>query len=80
MDDKEIKDIHNYYILGKKHEKEEFKNYVLYFINTNIEANNEYMKEIKKYNIDTIKEYLTIEKTETENAILTILKDYIELY
>ena len=76
--EKEIKDIHNYYSLGKKHEKEEFKNYVLYFINTNIEANNEYMKEIKKY--DTIESILKIEKTEAENAILALLKDYIELY
>lgn len=76
--EKEIKDIHNYYCLGKKHEKEEFKNYVLYFINTNIEANNEYMKETKKY--DTIESILKIEKTEIENAILALLKDYIELY
>lgn len=80
MDDKEIKDIYNYYSLGRKHEKEEFKNYVLCFINANIEFNNNYMEEIKKYNIDTIQEYIKIEKTETENAILTVLKDYIEMY
>ena len=77
---KEIKDIYNYYSLGRKHEKEEFKKYVLCFINVNIEYNNNYMEERKKYNIDTIQEYLTSEKAETENAILTLLKDYIKLY
>jgi hypothetical protein len=81
MDDKEIKDIYNYYSLGRKHEKEEFKKYVLYFINANIEVNNKDMEERKKYNnIDTIQEYEYIEKIKTENAILTLLKDYIELY
>lgn len=75
---KEKKDIYNYYSLGRKHEKEEFKKYVLCFINVNIEVNNNYMGGRKKY--DSIETILNIEKTEAQNAILTLLKDYIKLY
>lgn len=80
MDGKEIKDIYNQYSLGRKHEKDVFKNYVLYFIDVKIKCNNKYMEERKKYMIDSIQEYLTNDKAEIENAILTLLKDYIELY
>ena len=74
-----IKDIYKYYSLGRKHGKEDFKNYVLYYINTSLEINKKDIEELMKYNnIDAIKD--SIEKTKAQNAILTILKDYIEIY
>lgn len=79
MDDKEVKDIYKYYSLGRKHEKEDFKNYVLYYINTSLEINKKDIEELMMHNnIDAIKD--SIEKTKAQNAILTILKDYIEIY
>ena len=79
MNDEEVKDIYKYYSLGRIHEKEAFKNYMMYYINTSLEINKKDIEELMKYNnIEAIKD--SIEKTKAQNAILTILKNYIEIY
>lgn len=79
MNNENTKKITEFYLLGCKHEKEAFKNYLLYYINENININNRDMEELKNHNEkEAIKN--SIERLEAKNEILKSIKDYILFY
>ena len=79
MNNENIKKLLNFYSLGGKHEREAFKNYLLYYINENINVNNRDMEELKKHNEqEAIKS--SIDRLNAKNEILKSIKDYILFY